>query len=117
MSDKAKHLLLEVVQEYQSGDGATRLGSYQDAVADLLHLAHDDEILRIECSCANGRDWIGELQNIAYQGVYSFEEERQQAEYKEVNEIALKDLPLYIDHDWEFESSRDRVEERLKEGK
>jgi hypothetical protein len=94
MSNKAKQLLMEAVQEYQSGDGASRLGSYQDAVADLLHLAHDDEILRIECSCANGRDWIAEFQNIADQGVYSFEEERQQTEYKEVNEIDLKDLLL-----------------------
>lgn len=107
------NLLLQAVHEYQSGDGASRLGSYQDAIADLLHLAHDDEILRAECACT-GKDWIAKAKNIALGGVFSFKEERQQAEYKEVNEIALKDLPLYIEHDWEFESSKDRVVERLK---
>lgn len=117
MSDKAKQLLMEAIQEYQSGDGATRLGSYQDAVADILHLAHDNETLRAECNNPNGNDWIVTLSNILDAGLCSFHEERQQAEYNEVNEIALKDLPLYVDHDWEFDSSRDRVEERLKKGK
>jgi len=117
MSNKAKQLLIEAVQEYQSGDGASRLGSYQDAVADLLHLAHADEILRAEYGNPNGRDWIEKAKNIALGGVCSFKEERQQTEYKEVNEIALKDLPLYVDHDWEFDTSKDRIEERLKGGK
>ncbi len=116
MSDKAKHLLMEAIQEYQSGDGATRLGSFRDAITDLLHLAHDDEILRAECGL-DGRNWIVQTEEIAHQGAFSFEEERQEAEYKEVNEIALKDLPLYIDHNWGFDTSHDRVEERLKNGK
>ena len=116
MSDKAKDLLMEAIQEYQSGDGASRLGSFRDAVTDVLHLAHADEILRAECGNPDGPKWISEIEGIAEQGASSFETERLEAEYKEVNEIALKDLPLYIDHDWEFNTSHERVEERLKNG-
>jgi len=117
MSDKAKQLLQEAVNEYLSGDGASRLGSYRDAITDILHLAHDDEILRTEFGDPKGKDWIDEFQPIVDESVFSFEEEREIAESKKVNEIALKDLPLYIDHDWEYNSSMDRVEERLRQGK
>lgn len=120
MSEKAKRLIQEAIEEYrsESGDGATRQGSYQDAITDVLHLAHDDELLRAAQANPCGSDWISWLYTIlSPSGTSMFEEERQMQELEEVNAIPVKDLPVYIGHDWEFDSSGIRVAERLKEGK
>lgn len=115
MSDKTKELIREAIQEYQSEDGASRLGSYRDVVTDLLHLAHGSEILRAEQNNPPGRTWLTELHFLVQSAYDSFMEERSLAETEEVNQIPQKDLPLYIEHDWEFYTSTLRVEERLKE--
>lgn len=115
MSEKAKRLIIEAIEEYQSEDGASRLGSYRDAVTDLLHLAHSNETLRVEWADGNAREFIGHLYNhVVGEGYDMFMEERATAELKQVNELKLKELPLYIDHDWEFEDSGLKVAERLK---
>jgi len=115
MSDKAKELLEEAVEEYQSGDGATRLGSHVDAIIDILHLAHDNESLRAEQKSPKGSDWVIEMQHIIDQAHAGWVEETERAERSEVDNIPLKDLPMWIGHDWEFESNRLRLEQRLKD--
>jgi hypothetical protein len=116
MSDKARALLVELVQELQSGDGATRLGSYQDVVADLLHLANKDEILRAEQNNPNNTDWIHTMDAIITNpGFSTFMEERWHKEVARIKEIPKKELPLYLNQDWEFpHDSKQYVEQRIK---
>jgi len=42
---------------------------------------------------------------------------KRQKELDKVNAIPLKKLPVYIGHKWEFDTSGERVAERIKEGK
>lgn len=114
VSKKAKRLIQKAVQEYQSEDGASRRGSYRDVITDVLHLVHGNEALRVEASYATNKEWLSELYFILDSAYDAFMEEREQAESEEVKQIPPKDLPLYIEHDWEFESSSALVATRLK---
>lgn len=113
MSERAKSLIQEAVQEYQSEDGASRLGSHRDVITDVLHLAHGkDSFLR--AGCTTSKEWLSELHILLDSAYDAFMEEREQAESEEVKQIPQEDLPLYIEHDWEFESSSELVATRLK---
>ncbi len=115
MSEKTRELIQEAIQEFQSGDEA-RLGSYQDLVADLLHLARSDEILRAEQNNPENPNWDLALENIILEpGNNTFLQERQEKEYEEINAITDKELPLFIGHDWSFKSSEERFNERIKD--
>ena len=74
MSDKAKRLLKQALQAYRDDDGTSRLGSYRDAVTDLLHLINKDKKLEKESPNYPVRD-------IADEGYGAFMEELEQAEY------------------------------------
>ena len=120
MSEKARDLIRQAVEEYQSGDGASRLGSYRDVVTDLLHLAAADKELKDRPDDDKPNDlhgWLVEnLQPSILGEAYDlFMEERENAELEKVNNIPLKELPLHIVRNkWEFDTSLIRIEERLK---
>jgi len=119
MSEKARDLIRQAVEEYQSGDGASRLGSYRDVVTDLLHLAAADKELKDRPDDDKRGDlgnWVLEnLRYIAEEAYDLFMEERENAELEKVNNIPLKELPLHIVRNkWEFDTSLIRIEERLK---
>lgn len=109
MSQKAKQLLRQAVRLYLVEDGATDLGSYRDAVTDLLHLA---------------RKKLGKTQSIdmlyhwiCSMGYESFQEELENAEIAKVNKIPDSDLPLHKIDEFEFDAAKTQFEERLKSGK
>ena len=116
MSERAKELLAEAIDEFQSGDGATRLGSYRDAISDILHLAHDDKELRKE-EIGDGlvSVWFNKLGRTSDDGWVMFIDEKETEEMAEVEAIPLKKLPIYIGHDWMFNGSIERFEQRLKD--
>ena len=115
MSDRAKELLAEAIHEYQSGDGASRLGSYRDAATDILHLVYGDEKLRKDEKCEDSQDWFSRLRILLDETYQVFIEEKEEAEMAEVDAIPLKELPLHIEHDWIFDGSRQRLEQRLRD--
>lgn len=113
MSDKARALIEEAIHEYQSGDEATRLGSFRDLVTDLLHLASSDEILCAEQN--NPPDWDGKLEGLILTGAVGvFYEEKQTQEYEKVSAIPADELPLYIGHEWAWATSKQLFQERIK---
>lgn len=106
MSAKARKLLRQALKEYQSGDGASRQGAYRDAVTDLNHLALADEKMSV--------NFYPAIVNEAYD-MFMEERQRQHAEWKTINKIPKRDLPKYIGHNWEFETSKELFSERIRE--
>ena len=107
MSDKAKRLLKQALQAYRDEDDSSRLGSYRDAITDLLHLINKDKMVSKECPGYSVRD-------IADEGYGAFMEELEQAEYDKMVKIPDKDLPLHINDKWEFDSVIQEFWNRVK---
>jgi hypothetical protein len=108
MSDRAKLLLRQAVQAYEDDDGASKLGSYRDAMTDLLHFVDEDETVKKLNPGYPVRD-------LADEAFGSFMEELEQAEYDKMQAIPDKDLPLHIHDKWEFDTVNQEFWKRLKE--
>lgn len=113
-----KDYLKKAVKYFLEEDGATEMGSYKDAVTEILHLAFSDKKLRKnwikpDRGARNNPNWDATLKDHLLWSAYEvFEEEREEAELRFLNSINKKDLPLHIDHPWEF--VKREFEERLK---
>ncbi len=103
MSDKAIQLIKDAIKDYQSEDGATVWGAMRDLLTDALHIVHES----LPVTDFTERILLDE----AY---HAFKEEREQKELAKINAMPVKELPLLIGQDWEFDSCKDRMEERLK---
>lgn len=115
----ARKIVQRAITAYREQDGASNMGSYRDVVTDLLHIAFNDYELRKEYKVSDKEDnlnWSSHLKDQLNEAYLMFEEEREQAENSLVNKIHREDLPLLINEKWEFESSRELYEERLKKG-
>ena len=94
MSDKAKGLLRQAIQEYESGDGASRLDTVQMALkADPASIG------------------------IVAEGYDMFMEERKDTEALLIDQTPAKELPTLIGRKWEFEENLERLTIQLKKGK
>lgn len=103
MSERAKKLIVQTIRAYRVEDGATDRGSYRDLVCDLLHMAKSDQ---------KGLDL---QQWILKEGWGMFQEECEKEEHNEIARIPERDLTLCMDQEFEFESSRVYLEQRIKE--
>jgi hypothetical protein len=107
MSDRAKLLLRQAVQAYEDDDGASKLGSYRDAMTDLLHFVDEDETVKK----LNPGYPVRDLADEAYG---SFMEELEQAEYDKMMKIIPKDLPLHLHDKWEFDTVNQEFWKRME---
>jgi len=104
----AKDHLKNALKCYREESGASRMSSYRDVVTDILHLAFNDKELRKEWKvpdkgAAANANWDANIKAYVIDNGYSgFEEEREQAEYDFMYGIKNDDLPLYVNHEWEF---------------
>ena len=120
---KPHNFLQIAIKAYREQHGATEMGSYRDAVTDLLHLAFNDKKLRKQFlshdrGIQDNPNWDSYIKNELAWGAYDvFEEERELTENRLVQDIPAEDLPLHINDEWEFESTRHYFEEKLKHGK
>lgn len=101
MSDKAKQFVAQAVRSYRAEDGATELGSYRDLVCDLLHMANSEQSVDLQ-------QWV------LKEGWDMFQEECEQEEHNNIARIPERDLTLHMDQEFEFESSRVYLEQRIK---
>lgn len=107
MSDKAKNLIRQALQLYQTDDGASLVGSYRDLMTDLIHTAFADEELRKEMSTPSieteeALDYWGEQIEFTFNEAWSaFKEEIEMQEHERLCKIPKKDLPL-VNDEWLF---------------
>ena len=117
MSLSARTYLKKAIQVYRKKEGATNLGSYRDAVTDFLHAAIDDPQVRKDHDQRAGsiQDWSHFIEDqIIYEGKSMFYGERNLKERKLILKYPIKDLPLHINDDFEFEEHKHFLLERLK---
>ena len=100
--------LIEAEEKY---GGADRLHAYRDAVTDILHAYYKDkDIPKTE------KQTMMEMLQSSHDEVMT---ELYEAENNRVYKIPKKDLPLYISHTWDFDSSRlffnDRIRKELED--
>ena len=124
MSDKAREFLLKAVANYVEEDGASELGGYRDVITDIMHAAFDDMALRkrhqphANSLAESNQNWDAFLKDqLVMAGYDAFQEERETAENKMVENISREDLPIYVNERWEFASSLQIYESRVKDGK
>lgn len=114
-----KDYLKKALKYYMEDQGASRMSSYRDAVTDILHLAFEDKDMRKEWlkpdkGIKDNLNWDATLKDQMMWNAYSgFEEEREQAESFFLHDIKAENLPLYVNHEWEFVA--DEYEKRLKD--
>lgn len=118
MSEKARKLIRRAVKEYQTGDGATSLGSFRDVITDIFHIALDDPELKEQHFNEVKMDHMGWVQFL-YQWILSdgydtFHTEREEAEHSRINQIPTKELPLHLSDSFEYDTSFELIEKRLK---
>jgi len=117
----ARDHLKKAIKYYLEVDGASNIGSYRDVITDTLHLAFKDKKLRKEWvkpdkGVKDNANWDATLKDqLLWAGYDNYNEERENKELRKLNLIPAKDLPLYIDHPWEFVA--DEFEKRLKNAK
>ena len=111
MSDKAKKLLKQAVKVYLEEDGATEMGSYRDAITDLLHMAKKNKVVMKDAGDEPYPHLKFELLDSCYD---IFLEESESTEYDKVVNIPARELPLHLDDKFFFDSSRKLFDERLK---
>lgn len=103
--------LRKAIQAYRDQHGATELGSYRDAVTDLLYLLEGDTKALKTLPTLKGKP---DLYYILNEGHDLYVEEKLNAEIIKIDQISQEDLPLHIGDKWEFEDSRKYFEEKLK---
>ena len=114
MSKEARVHLTKAIRTYKDVDGASPYGKYRDVITDTLHMAYKDKSLRGKSKESN-IDWMVHLRDMLLNNGYDmFEEELEIFENDKVEKIPKKDLPLYIKHKWDFESSKNLFQERFK---
>ncbi len=116
----AKDHIRKAIKGYLEDHEASQMGSYCDLMIDLLHIAFNDKELRKEWlkpdkGITSNPNWTVTLKDqILGNGYANFEEEREQLESDFLYGINPEDLPLYINHEWEWEFMADEFEKRLK---
>lgn len=102
MEASAKELLARALSEYrkEAEDGAAT-----DLMIDLLHLIAKNTK---DVACYDFGDR-------AYRAMEGFTEERQNMEAELVDKIPKEELPLHLQDEFEFETTRKYLMERLKE--
>lgn len=120
MAKQSCEYIRKAIRIYRKTDGASDMGSYRDVITDLLHIAFNDKKLRKNYGIngkKNNLNWIAHLKNQLNEAYLMFEEEREITENSMVQKIPIHNLPLHINEEWEFKSSRKLFEERLKNGR
>ena len=115
-----KTLLKKAVEAYRADQGASDMGSYRDAITDLLHMAFNDKELRKgwmtnDRGIQDNLNWDAAIKDyLIYESYDTFEEERETTENTKVGNIPDDELALHVNDIWEFESSRNLFNWRLK---
>jgi hypothetical protein len=116
MTKRGLQSIKKIVKEYWDIDGASRLGAYRDAVTDLLHVAFNDKILNKEDRCDRDfSDWDTFLfDSILGHGHGQFWEEKEQEEMELLARTPDKELLCLRMDDFNFTSTKELFEKRLK---
>jgi hypothetical protein len=117
MNDKAKKLLRRAIEIYRTEDGASDTGCYRDAVTDIYHLAFIDEKVHKSIGIKpndNLELWARSLAVLFEESYLVFIEEKEIEEHEKIAAVKEKDLPLYINDKWMFNSSQQYFEKKLK---
>jgi len=119
MSITARNFLKKAMGAYLEEDGATLQGSFRDALTDLFHIAFNNKRLRKKAAYdkASNLDWESYLKNLSNEAYLIFIEEREQAENHLVEKTRQSDLPLLVSKDWEFNSTIQILDRRLRSEK
>ncbi len=122
MSDKAKELIQQTLKEYQEEDETSRQSAYRDLITDLLHSACKDYKLRAEMGYDENNEepflFITDLEQQIYaEAKDMWKEEKEREEWDILNALNKEELPLYVNREWNFDSTKELFEQRLKDGK
>ena len=112
MSDKARKHIKEAVKAHIKDDGAGYLGAYRDVITEVLHLAYKDRKITKGKKDFNTRCMLKDM--ILSEGDSMFEEEVEKEEIDFISKILRRDLPTYINHEWETEAGLKMFQDRLK---
>jgi hypothetical protein len=107
MSDKARKLIAKAIKIHCEEDDASDIGAYRDVVTEVLHLAYE-KFKTGPYSGVDLRHWI------CSSGYDAFLEELALIELDRLNKIPDKNLPLHTVEEFEFDSTKEMFEERLK---
>jgi hypothetical protein len=110
MGEIAKTLLKKAIESYQKDDGATKLGSFRDALTDICHMAYKSRAIKYT------DDRLTDIHILLNNTFSILQEELETAEIDKVKAIPTKNLPLHIHDTYEFDSAREIFTDQLKRG-
>lgn len=113
-----KNLVSHLIKLYKK-EGSTILGSYIDAITDILHRARKDPSLKkLYPAINNSEDWANFIEDsVSQEALNLFREEMEVIEYRKIQAIPRKKLPLHLLDDFQFETNREYFLKRVKGSK
>jgi hypothetical protein len=127
MSNDAKQAIYKALRSYQSDDDASLVGACRDLVTDLVHEMMTNNVILGKMNTHYGTplriqseedmDQIGQVicDKILTDAFAAFKEEKENAEWRQINRTPKTELPLLLMHKWVFKTSQALYEERLKD--
>lgn len=105
--------------KYYRKEGSSILGSYIDAITDILHRAQKDPSLKkLYPAINNSEDWANFIEDsVSQEALNMFREEKEVIEYRKIKAIPKRKLPLHISDDFQFETNREYFLKRMKGSK
>lgn len=101
--------------KYYRKEGSSILGSYCDAITDILHRAQKDPSLKKLYAINDPEDWANFIEDhVSQEALNMFREEMEIIEYRKIKAIPRKKLPLHISDDFQFETNRKYFLKRMK---
>ena len=111
LGDQAREHIRQAIRLFNKY-GASTLGQYRDIIIDVLHFAWENPKVRNDKAVGNDiemlKHWLCDL------GFETYEEELENQEHDRVNKIPTRKLHLYLHAKWQYRSSYQLFEERLK---